>query len=80
MAERVWTVLVYKLEEEGFSHSETLVLPLSSVFLPIFSSFALKQLQIVKSIPISVCDSILICPVLTTAFDSGYVERYLLIN
>lgn len=53
MAERVWIVLVYKLEEEGFFHSEKQVLPLSSVFLPIFSSFGLKQLQVLKSVPIS---------------------------
>lgn len=80
MAERVWTVLVYKLEEEGFFRSETLVLPLSSVFLPIFSSFVLKQLQIVKSVSISVCDSLLIYPVFITAFNSGFVECTLFIN
>lgn len=57
-----------------------LVLPLSSVFLAIFSSFLLKQLQIVKSVSISVCKAILIYPVLITAFDSGFVECNLLIE
>lgn len=80
MAERVWTVLVYKLEEEGFFHSEMLVLPLSSVFLPIFSSFVLKQLQTVKSVSISVCLSLLKYPVPITTFGSGFVEHTLFIN
>lgn len=75
-AERGLTVLDYKREEEGFFHSETLALPLSSVFHPIFSSFVLKQLKSVKSVSIYVCDSTLIYP----AFDSSYVKHTLFIN
>lgn len=76
MAERGLTVLDYKWEEEGFFHSETPVLPLSSVFLPIFSSFVLKQLKSVKSASVYVFDSVLIYP----AFDSGFVKHTLFIN